>query len=188
LTGVFRFDPKRRTITIGYSKFILRHSCFTNHFLVSSHDSIFVSLFSVLFKLSSLFAAVLRALYYLGFFFFISSNLSRSATPHNEPTLFSWLYNPAVHPPSPILYLLVSLSVKIMVFNPLLTPWNDVLPLPLWNKPTRKYNIYILTHFLIYMNYFIHSIIQTYYTHVHVHAHAYILYYTHYIYGLRLGI
>lgn len=53
---------------IGSSKFILRHSFFSNHFLVSSHDSIFVSLFSVLFKLSSLFASVLRALYFLGFF------------------------------------------------------------------------------------------------------------------------
>lgn len=175
MTGVFGFDPKRRTITIGCSKFISRHSCFTNHFLVSSHDSIFVSLFSVLFKLSSLFAAVLRALYFLGFFFFISSNLSRSATPHNEPALFSWLYNFVVHPPSPILYLLVSLSVKIMVFNPSSSPWRNVLPQPLWNKPTRKYDICILTCFLIYMNYFIHSIIQSCYTHytrVHVHAHA----------------
>jgi len=117
---LFRFDPKRRTITIGSSKFILRYSFFPNHFLVSSHDSIFVSLFSVLFKLSSLFAAVLRALYFLGFFFFISSNLSRSATPHNEPTLFSRLYNSAVHPPrllAPYI-ILVSLSVKIMVFDP----------------------------------------------------------------------
>lgn len=67
---LFRFDPKRRTITIGCSKFILRHSCFPNHFLVSSHDSIFVSLFSVLFKLSSLFAVVLCALYLLDYFFF----------------------------------------------------------------------------------------------------------------------
>lgn len=68
---LFRFDPKRRAITIGGSKFILRHSCFPNHFLVNSHDSIFVSLFSVLFKLSSLFAIVLCALYFFVYFFFV---------------------------------------------------------------------------------------------------------------------
>lgn len=58
----------------------------------------------------------------------------------------------------------------------------------------RKYYIYILTHFIIFMNYFIHSIIPTTILHTILHStHThpclptyYIINYTFYVYGLKV--
>lgn len=128
----FDLFSKRWAITIGCSKFILKYSCFPNPFLVSSHDSISVSLFSVLFKLSSLFAAVFHALYFFGFF---SSSHRIYLIPQRRTMSRPCFLGYTI--PLPIFlvlyYTIFSVRKNNSLHPPL--PWYSVLPLPQYNKP-----------------------------------------------------